>query len=48
MCLAIEAWLKWYNEKRINMAIKMTPLQKMLELNPDYIPPESYLTVIGI
>jgi len=46
MIEAIEAWLKWYNEERIHMSLRMTPLQKMLEMNPDYIPPPSYLHVI--
>ena len=46
MFAAIDKWLKWYNEKRIHMGIRMTPLQKMKKLNPNYEPPKSYLTII--
>lgn len=46
MFTAIEKWLKWYNEERIHMSLRMTPLQKMLELNPHYTPPKSYLHII--
>jgi len=46
MIVSIEKWLKYYNEERVHMGIRMTPLEKMKQLNPDYVPPKSYLTVI--
>ncbi|MCK5536790.1 MAG: transposase family protein [Bacteroidales bacterium] len=47
MTSAIEKWLKWYNEERVHMALRMTPLQKMKKLMPGYKPPNSYLTVLN-
>ena len=46
MCNSIERWLRYYNEERVHMGIRMTPLEKMKKHNPNYKKPKTYLTII--